>query len=145
MNKVRKLSSGCWLWEGSHQEKGYGFFAVNQKVQIAHRVAYEMFKGPIPEGLTIDHLCRNRRCVNPDHLEAVSIRTNTLRGEAVSAKNLRKTHCIRGHPLSGDNVYRDPKRGVRNCRECRRIVKRDLYWQNPEKYREMTRTYKQRK
>ncbi len=85
----------------------------------AHRWAFEQFKGPIADGLQIDHLCRVRHCVNPDHLEAVSQRANILRGEATSAQRARQTHCKRGHRFDLANTYIRPA-GHRNCRACRR-------------------------
>lgn len=84
---------------------------------MAHKWAYESIVGPVPEGMELDHLCRNRACVNPAHLEAVSRRVNQLRGLSISAKNARKTHCVHGHPLTGENVYE--WRGSRYCRACR--------------------------
>ena len=101
MNKVKVSDSGCWEWTGALKPNGYGIFAIKknciQKVFNAHRWIYEYHRGPIPEGLTIDHLCRNRKCVNPDHLEAVSLKVNLLRGNGFSAINARKTTCKRGH------------------------------------------------
>lgn len=116
----------CWMWVGGIQSDGYGTFFVRleerRRVQArAHRFSYELNVGPIPKGLGLDHLCRNRECVNPAHLEPVTQRENVLRGEGTPAKNAKKTHCIRGHPLSGDNVYNHPD-GSRRCREC--IIKR---------------------
>lgn len=81
-------------------------------------MSHELHKGPIPEGLVIDHLCRNRGCVNPDHLEAVTQRENILRGEGLAAANARKTHCPKGHPYSGENLYVVPSSGRRQCRIC---------------------------
>ena len=86
---------------------------------LAHRFAYETFVGPIPEGLTIDHLCRIRHCVNPEHLEAVTDRVNILRGEGISAQHARATHCPQGHPYDLINTYVAPD-GDRDCRDCRR-------------------------
>jgi len=108
---------GCWLWAGSAR-KGYGVWWQYGRRYIAHRQTYEMLKGPIPMGLTLDHLCRNRRCVNPDHLEAISTGANVLRGEGPPARNRRKTHCVRGHPLKGSNLRTD-RRGHRECVACR--------------------------
>ena len=85
---------------------------------------FAMIFGEVPKGLQLDHLCRVRDCVNPYHLEAVTQQENILRGESASAKHARKTHCINGHPLSGDNLYLRPDRGDRAgraCRECQRI------------------------
>ena len=102
----------CWNWKG-YKLRGYSQFRVNGRNLQAHRFAYEVFKGKIPESLTIDHLCRNRMCVNPDHLEAVTVKVNELRGETIAAKNVKKTHCPKGHPYSGTN-----SRGNRVCRIC---------------------------
>jgi hypothetical protein len=117
---------GCWLWTGCILQNGYGQFSVGGHPRYVHRLAYENLATPIPEGLTIDHLCRVRRCVNPDHLEPVTSRENTLRSPtAPTAVNARKTHCLRGHPLSGANLYEPPSRpGRRYCRECVRMRKR---------------------
>ena len=99
--------SGCWLWTGGIDGDGYGVFSiVNYKPVSAHRFAYELHRGPIPEGLTIDHLCRVRCCVNPDHLEAVTRRVNTMRGFGALAMNARKTMCSLQHPFSTENTYR---------------------------------------
>jgi hypothetical protein len=87
-----------------------------------HRYAYEALVGPIPDGKQIDHLCRNRACCNPEHLEPVTIQENIRRGEGPQAINARKTHCIRGHALSGDNLYLVPKSGRRNCVICRQAA-----------------------
>jgi hypothetical protein len=84
---------------------------------VAHRVAYEIYRGPIPEGLVLDHLCRNRQCVNPSHLEAVENRTNILRGTGFAAHHARKSHCPQGHEYGTENTYLD-KGGMRHCRAC---------------------------
>lgn len=96
--------SGCWLWAGAWDNKGYGIFSSQGKSLRAHRVSYEQHKGPIPEGLQIDHLCRVHCCVNPDHLEAVTPKENTLRGFGHTAVNAKKTHCPKGHPYAGENL-----------------------------------------
>lgn len=117
-SRVRKGSSvQCWEWHGP-RTKGYGYFSADAKLVQAHRWSYAEARGPIPAGATIDHLCRNRACVNPAHLEAVSRKENVLRGIGYSAINARKTECLNGHPLTGENVYLD-RRGSRHCRTCR--------------------------
>jgi hypothetical protein len=90
---------------------------VGRVVKFGHRVSYEAFKGPIPDGLTIDHLCRNRACVNPEHLEPVTMRVNCLRGESPAAVHARKTHCPKGHEYSAENTYRH-KGNHRMCKLC---------------------------
>ncbi len=107
--------TGCWDWIAACESRGYGHFYAG-RYWCAHRVSYELFVGPIPIGLTLDHLCRNRRCVNPEHLEPVSHRENILRGMSPLADNARRTHCRRGHPLFGDNVKLE--NGGRRCLCC---------------------------
>lgn len=109
----------CWEWQGGKNDSSYGLLRVDGREAYAHRVSYELFVGPIPDGLEIDHLCRRPNCVNPAHLEAVSHRENILRGTSPAAVSAAKTHCSKGHPLSGPNVYM-PQRGGRQCRTCTR-------------------------
>lgn len=111
--------TGCWVWT-SALVNGYGVFSVwdgRWRTVSAHRWSYERVKGAISMGLVIDHLCRNPVCVNPDHLEAVTSRVNTLRGVGPSARNAAKTHCPQGHPYEGANLY--VSRGGRVCLACR--------------------------
>lgn len=125
----RGAESECWPWVASVTSTGYGALGSGGRSEpkvYAHRVSYELNVGPIPAGLEIDHLCRNRRCVNPAHLEPVPHRENTLRGESPVAVNAAKTHCVRGHALSGPNVYLRPDAPWRSCRECRRLRDRGL-------------------
>lgn len=120
-------NSGCWLWMGNiHPRKGYGTFQLRVGPDIwisrlAHRVSYEHFKGKIPEGLQIDHLCRVRSCVNPAHLEAVTGRENILRGTGWAATKAKQTHCLRGHTLTEDNIYRYGNE--RHCILCMNLRK----------------------
>lgn len=130
---------GCWLWTGAVSSTGYGKFTRH----YAHRFSYELAKGPIPDGLTIDHLCRVPRCVNPDHLEAVTIGENMKRGTAPGAIVSRTNRCLRGHDMSDAYVRKD---GLgRACRTCFQIRNRRLYWRNPEKFRAKERARNRRK
>lgn len=113
----------CWNWTGCVVVAGYGRFGVgNGVVANAHRWAYEYLVGPIPEGADLDHLCRNRACVNPDHLEPVTRGDNVLRGFSSPAANARKTHCKNGHEFTEENTIR--RRGTRECRTCVRLADR---------------------
>lgn len=112
---------------GGLTAQGYGQMRHKGKVYLAHRLAYEMLRGPIPKDKEIDHLCRERSCANPWHLEIVPRRENVLRGESPMAKHARKTHCIHGHPLTGENLYVRPDNEGRQCRACRQEAMRRFY------------------
>lgn len=116
--RTRIDAQGCWVWMGSRNVAGYGRIVHRRKHYAAHRLSYNIFVGPIPDGLHIDHLCKNKSCVNPSHLEAVTPRVNTLRSDCAAAVNARKTHCKRGHELTPDNIVRT--RVGRNCLKCSR-------------------------
>ena len=126
--KVEKTDD-CWAWRGRINSDGYGRHYLSTGDVAAHRLAYELCVGPIPKGLTIDHLCRNRGCVNPGHMEPVTNRENVLRGVSPAAVNARKTHCKHGHPLSGENLMIVPR--GRECRECGRL--KSLRWSRAKK------------
>ena len=122
---TRKIdtSGDCWKWTGCVIRTGYGavWASSERRTAGAHRVAYELFVGPIPKGRQLDHLCRNPRCVRPDHLEPVTPRENTLRGTSFAAENARKTHCHRGHEYTPENTYLYKRNGRwRDCRACMR-------------------------
>lgn len=126
--KVRETSDGCWLWTAGVDAGGYGQFGSRSKgtrkgkTVRAHRIAYELVVGQIPEGLQLDHLCRVRRCVNPAHLEVVTLAENVRRGG-----NAMKVTCKHGHPIAGPgaDVYVD-RHGRRHCRPCRARRLREL-------------------
>lgn len=116
---------GCWSWVGGKDHKGYGSFQLRAKRAVrAHRFIYEQLIGPIAEGLQLDHLCRNRACCNPAHLEPVTLQENVSRGLTgkVNHMNAVKTHCPRGHAYSVENTYVRPGGGTRCCKACRRKV-----------------------
>ncbi|MEV6102652.1 HNH endonuclease signature motif containing protein [Nocardia sp. NPDC051981] len=132
MSRVDKTKSGCWLWTSTHSANGYGQFHFNGARYPAHVWAYERLVGPVPDGLQLDHLCHtsdssctggviclHRRCVNPSHLEPVTARENTLRGNSLQAANAAKTHCSKGHPFDAENTHYTA-RGRRVCRACQR-------------------------
>lgn len=110
----------CWVWTGGKTNSGYG--KVDLPTRLTHRVAYELLVGPIPEGFQIDHLCRNRMCCNPTHLEPVTPQENSRRSRSVSGLNAAKTECDKGHPLSGSNLriygMNTTAPGKRACKQC---------------------------
>lgn len=130
INQTQYNLDDCWYWAGSVDKDGYGIIGFRRMdgrctSARAPRVVYENYKEEIPENLQLDHLCRNRICVNPDHLEPVTARVNTLRGNSPSAMNSRKTKCKHGHTLLGLNLY-TRKDGRRQCRVCRRKIQGDF-------------------
>jgi hypothetical protein len=124
--KVEKTDT-CWLWTAALNSNSYGHIDVDGHSVKAHRFSYELLVGPVPEGLDLDHLCRVRHCVRPDHLQPVTRPTNILRGNGMGARHSRQTHCVHGHPLSGNNLLYSSNgtqcgrpRFARRCRECLR-------------------------
>lgn len=123
---ITKTAAGCWEWAGARDEQGYGRFKLARdggrpRWVRAHRWVYEQLVGQVPPGLQLDHLCRNRACVNPAHLEPVTNRINWLRGESPSAVSYRTDTCTAGHPFTPENTYIRPSRpNQRECRECKR-------------------------
>jgi hypothetical protein len=123
-SKVERTPDGCWLWTGALKVNGYAQLQVGGRTGkrlYAHRVAYELLVGPIPDGLQLDHLCRVRHCVNPAHLEPVTARENVRRGEPA-----QRTHCPKGHEYTAENTFVKTG-GWRECRTCYRARNRAYY------------------
>ena len=126
-------NTGCWLWLGRVRWDGYGQFYLG-KVTTAHRASWQLHRGPIPQDRVLDHVCRTRSCVNPDHLRLVTLAQNTTENSASpSALNRSKYFCKRGHPLTGPNLGLEPK--GRYCRACDRENGRAWNAANPERRR----------
>ncbi len=117
--------SGCLLWTGAITAGGYGVVGASspRRVEYVHRLMYQWFVGPIPDGHQLDHLCRVRRCASPADLEAVTARMNVLRSTAPTAVNSVATHCVNGHEFDLLNTYFRPDRTGRQCRKCRQLRK----------------------
>lgn len=160
--KLKVDSAGCWVWVMGKTSDGYGQFHITVKGGkdrnvLAHRHAYTMLVGNVPQGLCLDHLCRVRACCNPAHLEVVTYRTNILRGVGLAAKNVQTTHCPKGHEYSAENTRMGKlKKGdivrsvVRICRQCarireahrpKRVQSPDYYQRNKEKILSRKRNY----
>lgn len=125
LKRIKRNKNGCWIWM-RHRKNGYGSFNWRGRTIRVHRLAYEAFKGEIQEGLELDHLCKERACVNPWHLEPVNSRTNVLRGEGQGAMSFKKKQCLNGHEFKGKNfyVFRKGSDVRRICRICQRDRKR---------------------
>ncbi len=117
-----KKSNNCWEWTATLDGRGYGKCYWKHKQLSSHIISYQLMVGDVPEGLELDHLCRNKKCVNPDHLEAVTHRENMLRGFAPSAIHARKTHCPQGHLYNGINLITYGTN--RKCRICKNATQR---------------------
>ena len=118
LERIDKDENGCWLWRGYVGPTGYAVLTTGSGESTSlQRASYEAFRGAIPEGMVVDHLCRVRHCGNPWHLEPVANRENLMRGESPSAKNARRTQCPYGHAYDQENTYYD-SRGWRQCKTC---------------------------
>lgn len=133
-SKISVDESGCWMWNAYRNQLGYGTVRFDGRKWLAHRVTFTLLVGPIPEGLVLDHLCRNRGCVNPDHLRPCTQRENTHApgSESIAVAHAARTHCPRGHAYAGRNLYVNPQ-GSRECRTCngentRRYRQRKAQW-----------------
>ncbi len=130
VDQITEQPDGCWVYQ-TQPSAIYPVINVRGKKEVVHRVFYEELIGPIPEELVLDHLCRNTRCVNPDHLEPVTLKENLLRGRGAAANNARKTHCLRGHELSKPNtrLRTRPNGSIsRHCIECAEERNRMVRW-----------------
>lgn len=143
-SKIRvNVETGCWEWQ-STISNGYGQYWLRGVNVYAHRFAYGQLVGEIAPGFCIDHLCRNRRCVNPEHMEPVTMRLNIHRGIAPTAVNARKTHCIRGHEFTAENTRWQNGGRKRVCRACMRQHSRAFCARNRERLRLAQRAYRRR-
>lgn len=123
-----KSKNLCWNWLGARAKNGYGNFGLNNKSALSHRVSFTIFKGEIPEGLWIDHKCRNRKCVNPNHLRAVTPQVNAMENSDASSRYLaERTHCNHGHEFTHENIYmkidKVSSKRYRMCKKCDQISK----------------------
>lgn len=130
--------TGCWEWTRTLSEDGYGKVPISgSRYGSVHRISYQIAKGEIPDGFELDHLCRNRRCFNPDHLEPVTRRTNVVRGllpGMMKRKAVSQTHCKNGHLLFGENlVLQGPEKKFRVCRICRAERQKRRYHERKSK------------
>lgn len=125
-NKYTITSDECRLWNGGLTKDGYGRFSINCQEWLAHRYAFFLKYGTLDPQKEIDHKCKVRRCVNPDHLEEVTSKVNVMRGDTIASRGAKKTHCDRGHPFDQENTY-TKKNGTRQCKECGRENARRYY------------------
>ena len=147
-SKYKVMDNGCWNWHATSTD-GYGVFSHGKRHVRAHRHSYELFVGKIPPGLTIDHICRNRLCVNPQHLRVLTIKENVLIGVSPSAINMVKDRCYKGHEFTVDNTSfakdRHGNRTWRICKECQRIKASIKYYKQHDEYLVRHAQYRERK
>ena len=125
--KINAVDGNCWNWSGEISKEGYGLFSISSKRFFAHRISFEMFKEKLNTSLVIDHVCRNRKCVNPDHLRQVTTRINNIENSiSLFAKKSSQSHCVNGHEFSEDSIYWE--KGRRKCVKCRRKNALDRYY-----------------
>ena len=127
LKHVLENEQGCWIWQKGKTHNGYPLVSVARVMRYAHRLQYERTKGPIPPGMDLDHLCRNRDCINPEHLEPVTRSENLRRGagaQMLRARHAAVTHCPQGHPYNAENTYLRPNGRGRLCRLCQRAAKK---------------------
>jgi hypothetical protein len=128
----------CWIWRGNRHHSGYGRLKVDRDYRLAHRVAYELFVGSIPDGLVLDHFaCENPGCVNPRHVRPVTQRENLLRGDTLPARCAAKTQCPKGHAYTPENTLMHS--GSRECRECNRLKCRERYDRQRRRHQDIPR------
>lgn len=138
---TKDARSGCWLWTGA-KATGYGLIWNGERYEVVHRWAYKHFKGDIPPGYEIDHLCFKRGCANPQHLDAVTPEENRRRWGVSYRGTKRKPRkrCAQGHKLTHDNIISDPRTGLlRGCKQCRRITALACYYRHKERYLKLKR------
>jgi len=140
MAKADQVEGGCWLWAGAKNSEGYGQIKLNRTTLYAHRVSYEAYISPIPEGLHLDHICRHRACINPRHLQPVTVEENVRRGVHRSALTVRLGFCQRGHEMTDANVYVRPDGSRRICRACKRLRDRTYRAARAERKRALAKS-----
>lgn len=130
MQIVEGMKNHCWFWDGPVNRNGYSRTTIDGRTIVLHRLIYQIVKGPLTKKKVLDHLCRERRCCNPDHLQPVTAKENTRRGESGPGRNARKATCKRGHKLSGANVRIRKKKGgtERVCKACKRERESERRW-----------------